>query len=247
MWFRKNANRIQTDLVYLPIKWTAYHIQHGYGKETKQLQNYVNGLPKNIKFFTVVQYDDGLLVDLPNCLIFSAGGKPDSAIPIPLVSDMHDRRYATEKEMYVASFVGDVHTHPIRSRMIEVLSKESRFYFDKAGVKEFEYAMANSYFALCPRGYGKTSFRLYEAMQMGCVPVYISDEHWLPFHEFIDWEKFCICITTEELPALKKLLQRHIDDGTWEDMMANCLNVYNSVFEYEHCFEVMKGILEGSK
>jgi len=34
-----------------------------------------------------------------------------------------------------------------------------------------------SKFALCPRGYGKTSFRIQEALQYGAIPVYISDEY----------------------------------------------------------------------
>ena len=39
----------------------------------------------------------------------------------------------------------------------------------------------HSVFGLAPRGYGPTSFRLYETMQMDAVPIYISDVFWLPF------------------------------------------------------------------
>ena len=39
--------------------------------------------------------------------------------------------------------------------------------------------MRDSLFSLCPRGYGPTSFRLYESIQLGSIPVYIAedDEH----------------------------------------------------------------------
>ena len=54
--------------------------------------------------------------------------------------------------------------------------------------------MQSSYFALCPRGYGVTSYRLYEAFEFGVVPVYISreDEYYLPFEDIVDWDKLCV-------------------------------------------------------
>lgn len=40
--------------------------------------------------------------------------------------------------------------------------------------------MSDSAVALCPRGYGKTSFRVCEALQFGAMPQYISDEFIFP-------------------------------------------------------------------
>ena len=61
-------------------------------------------------------------------------------------------------------------------------------YFDSI---KFKRIMRNSIFSLCPRGFGPTSFRLYEAIQMGTIPVYIAEknEHVLPFANKIDWKK----------------------------------------------------------
>ena len=36
----------------------------------------------------------------------------------------------------------------------------------------FKQIMSKSYFSICPRGYVSTSFRLYESIQAGIVPVY---------------------------------------------------------------------------
>ena len=41
-----------------------------------------------------------------------------------------------------------------------------------------------------PRGYGPTSFRLYESIEMQSIPIYISDEFILPYSNIIDWENF---------------------------------------------------------
>jgi hypothetical protein len=56
------------------------------------------------------------------------------------------------------------------------------------GEKYFIDLMLDSYIALCPRGAGGQSFRMYEAMQLGTVPLYISDIDCRPFKNWIDWE-----------------------------------------------------------
>jgi hypothetical protein len=56
-----------------------------------------------------------------------------------------------------------------------------------------------SKFCLCPRGYGLNSFRLYEAMQLGCVPVIITDEPYLPWKDELNWNEFSVLITPDKI------------------------------------------------
>ena len=53
---------------------------------------------------------------------------------------------------------------------------------------EWEAIMARSAFQLAPSGTNPTSFRLYEALQLGHVPVFVfadnEEQPWLPFHDF---------------------------------------------------------------
>ncbi len=247
MWFRKNAASITTDLIYCPIKWTAYHIQHDYGKERVQLQKYVSTLPKNQKYFTIVQYDDGLLVDFPNCTVFSAGGKPNDAIPIPLVSQRLIRCDRIKK--YTASFMGNVKTHPIREKMLDAFTtnevyEDLHFGYGLSG--EFKTVTEQSYFTFCPRGYGKTSFRLYEAMNLGSVPVYIYNDPWIPFQNKVDWDKFCIFVEEDELNdnLIKHLRAIIKDKERYEEMRNNAIAMSDMLFNYNGTFESIKGILE---
>ena len=55
---------------------------------------------------------------------------------------------------------------------------------------KFQQIMSESYFSICPRGYGPTSFRLYESIAAGVVPVYISDSHFLPYAESVIGKNF---------------------------------------------------------
>ena len=71
---------------------------------------------------------------------------------------------------------------------------------------KFKDITERSVFCLCPRGYGKSSFRLYEAMQLGSVPVYISDNHYLPWTDELDWTKLAILIKDKDLSDIDNIL-----------------------------------------
>ena len=60
----------------------------------------------------------------------------------------------------------------------------------EARKRRYAGVLAASEFALCPRGAGTGSIRLFEAMQAGAVPVAISDRYVLP--DGPDWDAFLV-------------------------------------------------------
>ena len=92
-----NFSKLNSQLIYLPIQWTNYFVKNQYGKNISDLQKYVDSLPSNNKYFSVVQYAGGPLIDRGNVVFFGAGGffntklyEDSSYIDIPLISDMHN-------------------------------------------------------------------------------------------------------------------------------------------------------------
>jgi hypothetical protein len=86
--------------------------------------------------------------------------------------------------------------------------------------------LGRSRFVLCPRGTGTSSFRMYEAMAAGRVPVIISDDWVEPAGP--DWEAFsvrCPEMTTDGLVELLETL-----DSRWEEMSAAALAAHNRCF-----------------
>lgn len=249
MYFAQS--KCQTNRIYLPIKWTEYQIQANYGHDAKKigmLSKYVKTLP-SMKYFTVCQYDDGPLADVPNCLVFSAGGLPDNSVPIPLLSNCHPNAdFDNEDRPILASFVGSIGTHPMRREMEKALSGCKDIMIQETdhnnSVEAFEAAMRMSKYALCPRGYGRTSFRMYEAMQFGCIPIYISDVHWLPFQDELDWDKFSYVVKADRMNNLAEVFAApEWFSGSYKEKRKTLKKVLHSHFNYNATFAAIERIL----
>ena len=229
-------NNVNSKYTYIPIQWTNYLVKNNYGRNIDDLKLFLNkNLDSNKKYFTIIQYAGGPLVELENTLIFSMGGAFDTNIPktsqvisLPLIYDFNDKIIQQPKDKkYVASYIGRP-THKIRIELERKLKSESNFYIKNIesmnsnisleNQKIFNQTMSKSYFSLCPRGYGPTSFRLYESIVAGVVPVYISDNHFLPFTDYVNWEDFSLILKPRKIKKLKKILQSNIEKGDYENL-----------------------------
>jgi hypothetical protein len=243
-----SKKKVESNLIYLPIYWTQYHINNNYGKNREELIKYCYYLNKkypNEKFFTIVQYDGGLLVPINNCLIFASSGSFDSPIgfnseycPIPLLSDEHKFKSHPNKK-FLASFVGSLETNDIRQKMFESLRsmdgfkiKKPQKYFNQYFYKK---NMLNAHFALCPRGYGPATFRLYEAIQMKLIPIYISDEFWLPYKNLINWNKIAVLIEDNRINEIPKIINNLYNTGEYKNILDYTSLVYNDYFTWQGC------------
>ena len=136
------------------------------------------------------------------------------------------------------SFVGSL-THRIRKETWDAHREDPAFQFvvfdqwtrevPPDQLEQFTRLTERSRYTLCPRGFGPTSFRLYEAMQLGSVPVYVSDHHHLPWTDEIDWSEIAVLVRRDEIPHLAERL-RAIDDASYQRMLARIRLVYDDYF-----------------
>jgi len=77
----------------------------------------------------------------------------------------------------------------------------------EAAVFMGEYAdmLADTKFALCPRGRGASSMRLFEAMRVGCVPVILADA-WVP-PSGPPWAEFSVIVAEKDCLSVPRLLE----------------------------------------
>jgi len=256
-YFKKNCNKISSEYIYLPIQWTAYHLLNGYGKNLEDLIDYyettIKKFPKS-NFFTIVQYDGGTLIKLKNCRIFSCSGDFMSPIgensyyePIPLICDKHPIKNISNKK-YKVTFCGRK-THGIREKIFLTLKNENDYFlhetisnkFTDIDTQIFRYLINNSIFTLCPRGYGPTSFRLYESIQMKSIPIYISDKFWLPYENEIKWSKFALCINENQINNIPQIVDNIIKEKKYEEMIKEGQCIYEKYFTWE---SIIKNIVK---
>jgi hypothetical protein len=70
--------------------------------------------------------------------------------------------------------------------------------------------MINSDYAIVARGAGNFSYRLYEALSCGRIPIFIDTDCVLPYAHMIDWKKYLLWIDESEIDSLpEKLMQFH--------------------------------------
>lgn len=235
------TSQIKTERIYLPILWTNFYIGRKYGaKDMSDLQNYLNSLDRSKKYFTILQYDDGILQTIEglDLLIFGAGGggkktisERNLGIPIPLLCQPSPR-VIRERDVF-CSFVGTTKNHSIRVKIADLFYKEFIIH-ENGGYDLFINRMERSIFSLCPRGYGATSFRICESLQHGSIPVYVYDKPWIPFKDKFDFNEIGILISEEEIPNILTILK----SKTKEDIakyISNGEKIYKEYFTFEGC------------
>lgn len=67
---------------------------------------------------------------------------------------------------------------------------------------EFIENMIGSDYIVCCRGSANCSFRLFETLCCGRIPVFINTDCVLPYDFAIDWKKYCVWIEENELPQI---------------------------------------------
>ncbi len=67
---------------------------------------------------------------------------------------------------------------------------------------EFVQNMVESDYILCTRGAGNFSYRLYETLSCGRIPVFIDTDCVLPYDHLINWRDYCVWVEESELGSI---------------------------------------------
>lgn len=235
-WYNENTLDEQIDREYLPIYWTAYYCRHKFGQHKpamSELQKFLDRLDRSKKYYTIVQYDNGILSNLRDLdiMVFSmSGGRTD--YPLPLISQKHKCTINPYLNRYLkGSFIGGL-THPIRETIVNSITCDSLWLINtnKHSLQTFCFLIQSSVFTLCPRGFGPTSFRIQEALQYGSIPVYISDEFVIPHN--IPFGEYGVLIEAKDAHRVPEILSAIPAEEIRRRQQA-IPNIYQKYFTYE--------------
>lgn len=136
----------------------------------------------------------------------------------PYVLEERNRGETVPPE-HLFSFVG-WNNHPVRDRILQLnharahIADSSSFNIYAPGsdirgkddrMKSFVEVTRKSKFVLCPRGMGTSSFRLFEALALGRVPVIISDQWVEPAGP--RWREFSLRVSERDLDRLPGIVE----------------------------------------
>ena len=257
-----NKDNIHSNLVYIPIFWTNLQIHPAFQSMKSNynllLKSHLKKMPEGTRYFTVVQHDDGPMLELPkDTIIF---GACTGTVPLPLIyEDINNTLInykRNENKKYLASFVGTL-THMVRESMALNLGKYLDVHLttqpganwssnvSESSASKFLNITTASKFCLAPRGYGRSSFRFFEAMLLDCVPVYFwNDIEWLPYKDILDYSKFSISIHEKDIPRTYEIL-KSISDEKYSSMLEEIKRV-RRYFTLEGMSEYIKSYIEKS-
>jgi hypothetical protein len=157
---------------------------------------------------------------------------------------------------YLFCFVGSTRSHRIRRRLMELshprgylkdtsenVAKEAEKAFFMLNYQQdakthYGDIISRSKFVLCPRGYACSTWRLFETMKAGRVPIIISDQ-WVP-PTGPAWETFSIRIEESQVSRMPALLERYEAQAeamgrqarvTWEEWFSS-ETVFHRIVEW---------------
>jgi hypothetical protein len=224
---------------YLPINWCGYFVNHNYGNDKAamfRLNKFLKTLDASKRYWTVTQYDLGIIADIShlNIKVFGSGGGGID-FPIPLICHPHGRLERTRS--IFANFIGSK-THPVRVEIIDTLKKNSDYVvsFEKHSIDFLSHLHASSIFSICPRGFGPTSFRICEALEQNSIPVYISD-HWIVPGN-IDFNEYGVLVHSDEIRNLDKILKGFTQEQIRSKQEAG-REIYNRIYTFSGCKQLI--------
>ncbi len=95
--------------------------------------------------------------------------------------------------------------------------------------KEYVRNIVDSDYSLVIRGKGNFSYRLYEVLSCGRIPLFINTDCVLPFDHMIDWKKYMIWVESCDLPSIGRMVSDYhesITEKQFKDMQKECRELY---------------------
>lgn len=102
--------------------------------------------------------------------------------------------------------------------------------------REFLDNIKTNRYTLCPRGVGNFSYRFYETLSLGRIPILIDTDCELPLKNKINWEKHIIFIKQDEIKNLKQIINEDDRDCfqnrlMWEKYLSPSGYFKNFIFD----------------
>jgi hypothetical protein len=128
-----------------------------------------------------------------------------------------------------------------------ILAKQADKKYVENFKREYFDNIVNSDYIVCGRGNGNFSYRLYETLALGRIPIFIDTDAALPLQDRIDWKKYCVWIDENQLPAIDRIVadfHNRLDEKQFEQLQRDCRRLWEEYLRPEGYFrEVVRDLV----
>lgn len=216
------------DFIYYPYKINEYSNINEYLKLSED---------NNKKIVLLYNDDDDKIFNFNNSIFFRTSiykkNKPENYYSLPAFCNDLKKQcnffLRKKNEIPTIGFCGAI-THPIRKIIIDKINNSNlsknflirdKFWggdvWGEKVRKEYIETSLNSDIIICPRGAGNFSYRFYETLCLGRIPLVIDTDMVFPFEDFIDYDNKII-----------KIKQENIDN-----IIQEIMSFWNNIDDYE--------------
>ena len=102
-------------------------------------------------------------------------------------------------------------------------------------------------YTLCVRGFGNWSYRFYETLACGRIPVFVDTDCVLPLESRIDWRRYCVWVDSSELHLIgEKVLDFHsaLSQADFIELQSECRKLWRDHLTIHGCMDNIQNYLE---
>ena len=103
---------------------------------------------------------------------------------------------------------------------------------EDVAIKSFNDNIKNNLFGFTSRGAGNFSYRFYQILSMGRIPVLLDTDSVLPFSTKIDYHKHCVIVDIKDIDNISDFILKFYNDKTKDELYQIQINNRNLYLEY---------------
>lgn len=153
----------------------------------------------------------------------SKKSKNDIIVPFWTYSDKVDL-VDVEKNIF-CNFIGTINNE-LRLKIFKTFKNKNGYYIEqKIDYNSFVNVVSKSNFTFCPKGLGLSSYRFFECMFFGSIPVIFADDVILPYEDIINYDDMIIRIPESKISDFE-FINNKLSNINISDMKKN---IYHNI------------------
>jgi hypothetical protein len=220
-----------SDYVVLPYKWRGLDV-----KTQKILEDCATHNKKILIFFNDDSYEEIPITSEQGYIFrtsFFKSSKKDNEFALPaFIDDRFNHEFIKPEDIELTvGFCGFDHYE--RRKSLELIKYSDKIKCDfiirksfwageidkEKAILDFNENLKSNLFNFSSRGAGNFSYRFYEILSMGRIPILLNTDCVLPFEEFFDYSKNCLIINITEINKISEIICQYYQEKTKEDLL----------------------------